>query len=135
MSKNISNLSGRIGLKDNLFKQISENKLSESPKDIKEIAKKHNPAFLSSEKLGEVRLEGNLAIYSHFFLSSVVFNLSAKAFRSSALITCLSLLFPALSVLLYQLSQCLNETESSRPFAELAFLSKKYYNKKTLTIF
>ena len=42
MSKNISNLSGRIGLKDNLFKQISENTLSEKPKDIKEIAKKHN---------------------------------------------------------------------------------------------
>ena len=42
MSKNISNLSGRIGLKDNLFKQISENTLSKKPKDIKEIAKKHN---------------------------------------------------------------------------------------------
>ena len=42
MSKNISNLSGRIGLKENLFKQISENSLSESPKDINEIAKKHN---------------------------------------------------------------------------------------------
>ena len=42
MSKNISNLSGRIGLRDNLFKQISENKLSESPKDINEIAKEHN---------------------------------------------------------------------------------------------
>ena len=39
MSKNISNLSGRIGLKDNLFKQISENTLSKEPKDIKEIAK------------------------------------------------------------------------------------------------
>ena len=42
MSKNISNLSGRIGLKDNLFKQISENTLSGSPKDINEIAKQHN---------------------------------------------------------------------------------------------
>lgn len=42
MSKNISNLSGRIGLKDNLFKQISENSLSKKPKDITEIAKKHN---------------------------------------------------------------------------------------------
>ena len=42
MSKNISNLSGRIGLKDNLFKQISENTLSDNPQDIKEIAKKHN---------------------------------------------------------------------------------------------
>ncbi len=42
MSKNISNLSGRIGLKDNLFKQISENTLSKNPQDIKEIAKKHN---------------------------------------------------------------------------------------------
>ena len=43
MSKNISNLSGRIGLKDNLLKQISENTLSDTPKDIKEIAKEHNP--------------------------------------------------------------------------------------------
>jgi len=42
VSKNISNLSGRIGLKDNLFKQISENSLSKEPKDIGEIAKKHN---------------------------------------------------------------------------------------------
>ena len=42
MSKNISNLSGRIGLKDNLFKQISENSLSKKPKDITEIAKNHN---------------------------------------------------------------------------------------------
>ena len=42
MSKNISNLSGRIGLKENLFKQISENTLSDKPQDIKEIAKKHN---------------------------------------------------------------------------------------------
>ena len=42
MSKNISNLSGRIGLKDNLFKQISENSLSEKPKNIKEIANEHN---------------------------------------------------------------------------------------------
>ena len=42
MSKNISNLSGRIGLKDNLFKQISENTLNGSPKDINEIAKQHN---------------------------------------------------------------------------------------------
>ena len=42
MSKNISNLSGRIGLKDNLFQKISENSLSKSPKDIKEIAKEYN---------------------------------------------------------------------------------------------
>ena len=42
MSKNISNLSGRIGLKNNLFKQISENTLSDTPKDINEIAKEHN---------------------------------------------------------------------------------------------
>ena len=35
-------MSGRIGLKDNLFKQISENSLSKEPKDIREIAKKHN---------------------------------------------------------------------------------------------
>ncbi len=42
MSKNISNLSGRIGLKENLFKQISENTLSDKPQDINEIAKKHN---------------------------------------------------------------------------------------------
>ena len=42
MSKNISNLSGRIGLKDNLFKKLSENVLNDSPKDIKEIAKEYN---------------------------------------------------------------------------------------------
>ena len=42
MSKNISNLSGRIGLKDNLFKKMSENVLNDSPKDIKEIANKLN---------------------------------------------------------------------------------------------
>ena len=42
MSKNISNLSGRIGLKDNLFKKMSENLLNDSPKDIKEIAKEYN---------------------------------------------------------------------------------------------
>ena len=42
MSKNISNLSGRIGLKDNLFKKLSENVLSESPKDPKEIAQEYN---------------------------------------------------------------------------------------------
>ena len=42
MSKNISNLSGRIGLKDNLFKKMSENILKDSPKYIKEIAKEYN---------------------------------------------------------------------------------------------
>jgi NADH-quinone oxidoreductase subunit F len=42
VSKNISNLSGRIGLKDNLFKKISENSLSNSPKDFKDIAKEYN---------------------------------------------------------------------------------------------
>ena len=42
MSKNISNLSGRIGLKDNLFKKMSENVLNDSPKDIKDIAKEYN---------------------------------------------------------------------------------------------
>jgi NADH-quinone oxidoreductase subunit F len=42
VSKNISNLSGRIGLKDNLFKKISENSVSSSPKDIKDIAKEYN---------------------------------------------------------------------------------------------
>ena len=42
MSKNISNLSGRVGLKDNLFKKMSENVLNDSPKDIKEIAKEYN---------------------------------------------------------------------------------------------
>ena len=42
MSKNISNLSGRIGLRDNLFKKMSENVLNDSPKDLKEIAKEYN---------------------------------------------------------------------------------------------
>ena len=41
MSKNISNLSGRIGLKDNLFKKCSR-MFSMTPKDIKEIAKEYN---------------------------------------------------------------------------------------------
>ena len=56
MSKNISNLSGRIGLKDNLFKQISENTLSDTPKDIKEIAKEHN--------LGVSTLHGACLLYT-----------------------------------------------------------------------
>ena len=39
MSKNISNLSGRIGLKNNLFQKISERSLkSKDDKGIKEIA-------------------------------------------------------------------------------------------------
>jgi NADH:ubiquinone oxidoreductase subunit F (NADH-binding) len=42
VSKNISNLSGRVGLKDNLFKKLSENVLNDSPKDINEIAKEYN---------------------------------------------------------------------------------------------
>jgi len=42
VSKNISNLSGKVGLKNNLFKKISENVLSGSPKDIKEIATEYN---------------------------------------------------------------------------------------------
>ena len=50
MSKNISNLSGRIGLKDNLFKKMSENVLNDSPKDIKEIAKEYNLNIISKKK-------------------------------------------------------------------------------------
>jgi NADH-quinone oxidoreductase subunit F len=42
MSKNISNLSGRVGLKHNLFKKISDNVLNDNPKDIKDIAKEYN---------------------------------------------------------------------------------------------
>ena len=42
MSKNISNLSGRIGLKNNLFQRLSENVLNNSPKDIKEIAQEYH---------------------------------------------------------------------------------------------
>ena len=42
MSKNISNLSGRIGLKDNLFKKISENTLSHNSQNSQEIAKQYN---------------------------------------------------------------------------------------------
>ena len=48
MSKTIRNLSGRIGLQENLFKQISENTLSDSPKDIKDIAKEHIWVFQHS---------------------------------------------------------------------------------------
>ena len=65
MSKNISNLSGRIGLKDNLFKQISENTLSDSPQDIKEIAKKHN--------LGVSTLHGAESVsYTHLTLPTIL---------------------------------------------------------------
>ena len=43
MSKNISNLSGRIGLKNNLFEKISERSLKSNNADgIKEIAKEYN---------------------------------------------------------------------------------------------
>ena len=43
MSKNISNLSGRIGLKNNLFQKISERSLKSNNADgIKEIAKEYN---------------------------------------------------------------------------------------------
>ena len=43
MSKNISNLSGRVGLKNNLFKKISDHSLnSTNPKDIKKIADEYN---------------------------------------------------------------------------------------------
>ena len=43
MSKNISNLSGRIGLKNNLFEKISERSLKSNNSDgIKEIAKEYH---------------------------------------------------------------------------------------------
>ena len=42
MSKNISNLSGKIGLKHNLFKKISDHVLDANPQDIQEIAKEYN---------------------------------------------------------------------------------------------
>ena len=43
MSKNISNLSGRIGLKNNLFQKISDRSLnSDSDNGIKEIADEYN---------------------------------------------------------------------------------------------
>ena len=43
MSKNISKLSGRIGLKNNLFQKISERSLtSTNDKGIKEIADQYN---------------------------------------------------------------------------------------------
>jgi len=43
VSKNISNLSGRIGLKNNLFQKISERSLSsKDDKGMKEIAEKYN---------------------------------------------------------------------------------------------
>ena len=43
MSKNISNLSGRIGLKKNLFEKISERSLnSKDSSGIKEIADEYN---------------------------------------------------------------------------------------------
>ena len=43
MSKNISKLSGRIGLKDNLFQKMSERSLNSTNEEgIKEIAEKYN---------------------------------------------------------------------------------------------
>ena len=43
MSKNISNLSGRIGLKNNLFQKISDRSLrSNNDEGIKEIANEYN---------------------------------------------------------------------------------------------
>ncbi|MEY4343040.1 MAG: hypothetical protein RL736_836 [Pseudomonadota bacterium] len=42
MSKNISNLSGKVGLKHNLFQKISDNVLKNHPKDNKEIANEYN---------------------------------------------------------------------------------------------
>ena len=43
MSKNISKLSGRIGLKDNLFQKLSERSLNSKNGDgLKEIAEKYH---------------------------------------------------------------------------------------------
>ena len=43
MSKNISNLSGRIGLKNNLFEKVYERSLKSNNSDgIKEIAKEYH---------------------------------------------------------------------------------------------
>ena len=43
MSKNISKLSGRVGLKNNLFQKISERSLkSKKDEGIKEIADQYN---------------------------------------------------------------------------------------------
>jgi len=42
MSKNISNLSGKVGLKHNLFQKISDNVLKNHPRDNKEIANEYN---------------------------------------------------------------------------------------------
>ena len=42
MSKNISNLSGKVGLKHNLFQKISDNVLKNHPKNNKEIANEYN---------------------------------------------------------------------------------------------
>ena len=42
MSKNISNLSGKVGLKHNLFQKISDNVLKNHPKDNKDIASEYN---------------------------------------------------------------------------------------------
>jgi len=42
MSKNIGNLSGKVGLKYNLFQKISDNVLNNHPKDNKDIANEYN---------------------------------------------------------------------------------------------
>ena len=56
MSKNISNLSGRIGLKNNLFKKLSENVLNNSPKDIKDI----DSIDSFGEKVGQYNIQNKI---------------------------------------------------------------------------
>ena len=47
MSKNISNLSGRIGLKNNLFQKMSERSLnSKNDQGMKELAEEYKWVFL-----------------------------------------------------------------------------------------
>ena len=75
MSKNISNLSGRIGLKDNLFKKMSENVLNNSPRDIKEIA------IGRLQKLqNEYALKDNdtFALYHQMYWEEFIFNASKQ---------------------------------------------------------
>ena len=63
MSKNISNLSGRIGLKKNLFEKISERSLnSKDASGIKEIANEYN--------MGVSTIHGAESFYEFFKTSS-----------------------------------------------------------------
>ena len=77
MSRNISNLSGRIGLKNNLFQKISERSLNSKNNDgMKEIADEY--------KMGISTIHGAESFYEFLRPS----HREKKAFTSNANLTC-----------------------------------------------